>query len=420
MTFVLMCTAGAMATGAPMAAVGASTPAPGTTATTAYPPSVAIDPAVATNDPKVVRHPLRAQPHRSGPGKTALTNPAPLGYTPSQVRRYLGLSGTGGGQTVAVVTAFDAPNAESDLATFDRAFGLPAPPSFHKVDASGGTRYPRTEPGWALEAALDVQWVHAVAPAASILLVEAKSDALGNLLVAVDYAARQPGVTVISNSWGTSAEFAGQSAQDAHCALTTAVCVQATGDDGNPGGYPAYNPAVLAVGGTTLTLAADGTPTSEVGWSGSGGGVSTLVPRPTYQSSSPFPRRSIPDVSYDGDPATGVAVFSSTKVDKESGWFQMGGTSAGTPQWSGIVAVANGLRASNGKAPLVAVRAGGHPLHQALYGEVTRFAPPTLFDVISGSNGTCGAICSAQPSLDAVTGLGSPRRGIDVALSTAP
>src|ERR1700712_883181 len=203
MAFVLMCTAGAIVTGVPTAAVGVPKDPTGTAAAPAL-PSVEVDPAAGGGDPRTVRHPLRAQPHRTGPGKKALTNPAPLGYTPAQIRNYLGLTGAGAGQTVAIVPAFDAPTAEADLATFDRTFGLPAPPSFRKVDATGGTRYPHTDPGWALEAALDVQWLHAVAPAASILLVEAKSGALGELLTAVDYAARRPGLHVISHSWGTA------------------------------------------------------------------------------------------------------------------------------------------------------------------------------------------------------------------------
>jgi hypothetical protein len=243
-------------------------------------------------------------------------------------------------------------------------------------------------------------------------------------LAAVDTAARQPGVGVISNSWGHNGEFAGQADQDFHCALTTAVCVAASGDDGHPGMYPAYNPSVLAVGGTTLDLDPSGAVRSETAWSGSGGGISSSVALPAYQqglgqNGTPLPRRTIPDVSYDGDPATGVAVYSSTKVDRESGWFQMGGTSAGTPQWAAVVAVANQLRNAAGKSDLVAVRGSARPVHEAVYSAM-RNRPASLADVLSGSNGMCGAECTAGSGFDATTGLGSPRRGIDQALATSP
>src|SRR4051794_289373 len=363
-----------------------------------------------------VRHPLQLRVRVDAAGKTTITNPTPTGNKPAQMRTYLGLTGTGSGQTIAIVSAYDAPSASADLATFNKTFGLPSPPSFRKVDASGGTRYPAANPGWALETALDVQWAHAIAPAASILLVEAKSSALSDMFVALDYAAKQPGVTVISNSWGVSSEFSTEAGQDAHCALSTAACVVASGDNGNPGGYPAYNPYALAVGGTTLNLASDSSVLSESAWSGSGGGVSAFETKPSYQASTTFARRSIPDVSYDGDPATGVPVYSSTTYQQQSGWFQMGGTSIGAPQWSGIIAAANQLRKANGKASLVATRSSGFPLHSALYGA----ASGTLFDVTVGSNGTCGAICTTAPGYDAVTGLGAPRTGVDASLAAAP
>jgi len=358
-----------------------------------------------------VAHPLRLKVFGTRPDATPLlTSTVATGYTPAQVRSYLGLSGTGAGQTVAVISAYDAPNAASDLATFNKTFGLPAPPSFRKVNQSGGTKFPVVDGGWALETALDVQWVHAVAPGAAILLVEASSSALNNLLTALTYAAKQTGVTVLSNSYGTT-EFSTQAQQDYRCKLTTAVCVFSSGDNGNPGLYPATNPWALAVGGTSLGLDSAGAVTSEVAWSGSGGGVSLYAAKPSYQAASSAPRRTIPDVSYDADPATGFPVFSSTTYQSQSGWFQMGGTSAGAPQWSGVLAAANQLRKAAGKAPLVATNsAGAAPLHAALY------SSGSLADITSGSNGSCGAVCSASPGYDTVTGLGSPRSGLDVVM----
>jgi subtilase family serine protease len=338
------------------------------------------------------------------------------GYTPAQVRASLGLTGTGAGQTIAIVTAYDAPNVVRDLAVFNQAFGLPAPPSFRKVNQTGGTKMPPVNAGWALEAALDVQWAHALAPDASILLVQASSSSLLNLLTAVTYASKQPGVTVISNSWGT-AEFAKQKDQDYRCRLATAVCVVASGDNGNPGTYPATSPHVLAVGGTTLALDATGGFVSERAWSGSGGGVSLYSAKPAFQNGvTAALRRSSPDVSYGADPATGFAVYSSTPYDGQTGWFQMGGTSAGAPQWAGILASANQLRRGVGKGPLTAVTStGATPLHTALYS-----APANLRDVVTGANGTCGVVCTAGLGYDTVTGLGSPRPGLDVVLRNAP
>jgi hypothetical protein len=198
--------------------------------------------------PDGVQHPMRLAVHgRNAKAEPLLVSTTAKGYTPTQMRSYLGLSGTGAGQTIAIVSAYDAPNVVADLAVFNSTFGLPAPPSFRKVNQTGGAKLPSVNATWALETALDVQWAHAVAPAASILLVEASNSALGNLLAAVTYAASQPGVTVISGSWGTT-EFSGQHQQDHRCRLTTAVCVFASGDNGGQATYPATMPAALAGG----------------------------------------------------------------------------------------------------------------------------------------------------------------------------
>lgn len=397
------------------AGVLALTAAPPLSPAAATPPVAPVVGVAQAPGADGVRHPLRLHTHGRTPhGTPLLVSSTPGGYTPAQVRGYLGLTGTGAGQTIAVVTAYDAPRAEQDLATFNAAFGLPAPPSFRKVNQTGGTKYPSVNAGWALEAALDVQWAHAVAPGAGILLVEASSSALTNLLSAVSWAAAQPGVSVVSGSFGTT-EFARQKDQDARCRLTTGVCVFASGDGGNPGTYPATGAWALGVGGTTLRLDGAGTVLSETAWSGSGGGVSAVTPKPAFQSALSAPRRSSPDVSYAGDPATGFPVYSSTAYDGQTGWFQMGGTSAGAPQWAGVLAAANGLRKSVGKGVLAATdAAGGTPLHTALYRSTA------LGDITTGTNGTCGAVCTARSGYDTVTGLGSPRRGLDLVLRDAP
>lgn len=371
-----------------------------------------------TQGPGLARHPLFIKVHgRTPAGGPLITNTTPHGYTPAQVASYLGLSGDGAGQTVAIVDAFDDPNITADLNTFSAQFGLSlicgtagADPSnclnFTKAMPSGT---PRTDSGWSLEISLDVEWAHAVAPKASILLVEARTNSFSNLLSAIDYAA-QHGASVISNSWGAS-EFSGETSYDSHCNLANAVCTFSTGDAGNPGGYPAYNPYAVAVGGTTLSLTSGGSVTSETAWSGSGGGVSQYESRPSYQSSvNANTHRGIPDVSYDADPNTGFAVYDSVTYQSQSGWFQVGGTSAGAPQWAAIIAVADQLRVAAGQSRLAASSFAAAASIYALNGN------SALYDVTSGSNGGCGAICTAGSGYDFVTGLGSPRQGIDTAL----
>jgi hypothetical protein len=371
-----------------------------------------------TQEPGGATHPLQLRVLGRGPDASPLLAGAGVsGYTPAQVRSYLGLTGSGAGQTIAIVTAFDAPNVAKDLAVFNSTFGLPAPPSFRKVNQTGGTKYPPVDGAWALEAALDVQWAHAVAPAAHILLVEATSNTVLNLMTAVSWAAAQPGVSVVSGSFGVP-EYNGQRDHDARCRLTTAVCVFASGDGGNPAKYPATGQWALGVGGTSLSLDAAGGFLGETAWSGSGGGTSLYTPRPAFQLSTSA-RRAAPDVSYGADPAKGFAVYSSTPYMRQTGWFQMGGTSAGAPQWAGILAVANQLRKDRGKPLLAAATStGGTPLHTTLYDATFRAA--ALSDITTGSNGTCGVACTAGPGFDTVTGLGSPRRGLDVALRDAP
>lgn len=363
-----------------------------------------------------VRHPLFLKVNGLGANNQPLvTNATAVGYSPAQVRAYLGLTGTGAGQTIAVVSAYDAPNIKADLATFDAQFGLAAPPSFTKVSQTGTTNYPVANGTWALETSLDVEWAHAIAPNAAIMLIEASSSALSNMFTAIDYAAKQTGVTVITNSYGVSGEFSAEASSDSHCKLTKAVCVFASGDGGNPGGYPAYNPYVLSVGGTSLSLSSTGAVLSEAAWSSSGGGVSLYEPKPGYQSALSYGKRTIPDVSYNADPATGFAVYDSTPYQTQTGWFQVGGTSAGAPQWAAVIADADELRKAAGKATFIAWNSGtgATPLHSAVY------ALSGLYDVTTGTNGTC-AVCSAGAGFDAVTGRGSPRVGVDVALKAAP
>ena len=379
---------------------------------------VAVDPPGLAGD-QGIHHPLCLKV--SGFDVTGMplvtASPTPVGYVPSTITNYLGLSATGTGQTIAIVDAFDDPNIAADLATFDTTFGLPAPASFKKVTQTGATTgYPTADANWALEIALDVEWAHAIAPGAGILLVEAKSASFADMDTAISYAAKQTAVTVISNSWGAT-EFSGETTLDTYCKQSAKLCVFATGDNGNPGTYPAYSPYVLAVGGTTLNVGTNGAVSSEVAWSGSGGGVSVYESKPTFQSFTTQTKRGTPDVSFDADPATGFAVYDSYPYSGQSGWFQMGGTSAGAPAWSAIVAVADQLRKAAGKAVLTGTSSKSlYMANTDVYGLTSGLA-----DISSGpTNGACGAICTPIAGFDFVTGKGSPRPGIDLALKAAP
>src|SRR6266702_5826893 len=204
---------------------------------------------------------------------------SPTGLSPATIKSVYGFltSGTAGaGKTIAIVDAYDDPSAETDLGVFSSQYGLPgcttANGCFAKVNQSGGTSYPRKDAGWALEISLDVQWAHAIAPGAKILLVEASSNSFANLLAAEDYAKTH--AEYVSNSWGAS-EFSGESAYDGHFAQTGVSFFVSSGDAGLPAEYPSASPNVISVGGTTLTFGPTGALASETGWSSSGGGCSS-------------------------------------------------------------------------------------------------------------------------------------------------
>ena len=341
-----------------------------------------------------------------------MATPGPTGFTPAQIRHAYGLDqisfgGTpadGRGTTIAIVTAYDSPNIAADLATFNATFGIPAPPSFQKVNQTGGKTLPAFNASWSTETCLDVQWAHAIAPGASILLVEARSNATADMLAAVKYARSAPGVVAVSMSWG-QAEYAGETAHDV--TFTTPAghspvsFFAASGDWGAPGIYPAMSPNVVAVGGTSLTLGKGGV-ALESAWGRSGGGVSAYEARPSYQAGvvmQTTTKRANPDVALVSDPATGLAVCDSKANGAKTPWAAYGGTSIAAPQWAGIAAIVAQGRALRGAAPLD----GRKELLPALYS-----LPAADFrDIVSGSsNGT--PRLAAGPGYDLVTGRGSP------------
>lgn len=359
-----------------------------------------------------------------GGGTSTSSSRPPTGNFPSVISQAYGfnqiafssngttVTGDGSGQTIAIVDAYNDPNIASDLATFDTQFGLAAPPSLTVLNQNGSsTALPSTSASWAQEISLDVEWAHAMAPGAKIVLVEANSSSLSDLLTAVTTAAHQRGVSVVSMSWGTT-EFASETTYDSTFNVPGVTFVASSGDSGGIQGaeWPAASPNVLSVGGTTLTTASGGAYAAESAWSGissgSGGGVSRYESTPTYQQGTlpvTLTGRSTPDVSYNANPATGFAVYDSLAYQGAVGWLQVGGTSAGTPQWAALVAIANQGRVLNqlGTLGSQATLTGLYGLAGTLYQQT----PSSVFhDITSGYN----AAGSASLGLDRVTGLGSP------------
>ncbi|HVT89086.1 MAG TPA: S53 family peptidase [Tepidisphaeraceae bacterium] len=354
------------------------------------------------------------------------------GYTPAEIKSAYGfdlinfgsIKGDGAGQTIAIVDAYNNPNIASDLHVFDTQFGLADPPSFKQVSQTGGsTNSIATEAGWAYEIALDVEWAHAIAPKANILLVEAKNSSLNNLLAAVDYARKADGVSVVSLSWGTT-EFMSQTSYDSYFTTPAGhqnvTFVAASGDDGAAWGpeWPASSTNVLSVGGTTLNIDSSGDYSSESAWRYSTGGTSRYETRPTYQNGvSTTAGRSSPDVSYNADPNTGFAVYDSLAYyDGTAGWSVVGGTSAGAPQWAALVAIADQGRAIGGMGTLSST--GTLTTLYGLYSNSATYAAD-FNDVATGSSTSGGfgfrrrfgapAGSSAIAGYDRITGLGSPK-----------
>ncbi|WP_104012372.1 S53 family peptidase [Burkholderia anthinoferrum] len=339
--------------------------------------------------------------------KSRASTAAIAGLTPALTRHAYGfdtIANQGDGMVVAIVDAYDHPKIESDLGVFSNAFSLPACTSsngcFTKVYARGGR--PRTDSGWALEISLDVEWVHAIAPKAKILLVEAASASFNDLLAAVDVAVKR-GASVVSMSFGGN-EFSSETGFDSHFNAPGVTFVASSGDSGTGTEYPAASPYVVSVGGTTLSSDTAGNYIGEAAWSGSGGGVSGIEAEPAGQTAWPVPvagKRGVPDVSYDANPSSGFAVYDSVAYQGQAGWFQVGGTSAGAPQWAALVAIANSLRAAAGKKALSGTYDTLYTVGKTAYGS-------DFHDVTTGSNGNCGSICNAAGGYDYVTGLGSP------------
>ncbi|PXW99435.1 hypothetical protein C7444_101265 [Sphaerotilus hippei] len=381
---------------------------------------------------------------------TLATSTTATVYTPAQIRAAYGYptlaaTGTtlsadqaasfGSAQTIYIVNAYHHPNVAKDLAVFNQKFGLPtcttttlsastrlplATPAsgsgcaltiaYASTKAGLASSAPKYNAGWASEIALDVQWAHAVAPMARIVLIEAVDASVNSLLSAIQLAAKM-GPGVVSMSFGAS-EGTWTSQVDGVFKASGLSYVAASGDNGTQMNWPAVSGSVLSVGGTTLSYAS-GSARSETTWSGSGGGTSAYVAMPSYQGAvsvpgknGSSPKRAGPDVASNADPYSGHYVYLTASGATTGTWYVFGGTSAGAPQWAAGLAIANARRARAGKAVL------GQP-HPALYqgiAAVSATYAAALLDITTGSNGSC-TTCSAVTGYDLATGLGSPNAG---------
>lgn len=322
----------------------------------------------------------------------------PAGYSPTQIRHAYGfdkISGKGAGQKIALIDAYGNPNIQNDLKIFDEKFKLPAVNL--KIYYPQG-KIKKGQQAWALETSLDVEWAHAVAPQAEIILVIAATATYADLLSAVDYAVNL-GATQVSMSWGSS-EFAGETSYDFHFNTTKAAFFASSGDSGSGVQWPAASPSVIGVGGTTLHLNAAGDITEpEVAWTDSGGGISAFETESNFQHQDEVLGRGVPDVSLNSDPSTGYAIYDSVSYDGQSGWIQIGGTSAAAPQWAAISAIVNGLRTSSLGSFDSALYTLASPANLSSYFQ----------DITSGCNGAPSATTCAQTGYDFVTGLGTPQ-----------
>jgi subtilase family serine protease len=351
---------------------------------------------------------------------------------------------TGKGQTIVIIDSFGSPTIAADLHTFDVGYGLPDPPSFQVLSPLGTVPFnPKNSDmvNWAEETSLDVEWAHALAPGANIVLMTSPvSETEGvqgmpEFLALEQYALNHHLGKIISQSWGATENTLFSSAGQQvfanferfyQSAASQHVTVFAAAGDGGSSNvdangktysfptvlFPASSPWVTAVGGTSLRASTSGNYQSETVWNDSdgagGGGVSQVFKEPGYQKLN-LPssvqsvlngHRGIPDIAYNADPSTGVPIYVGFLPQHKNGYYIFGGTSAGAPQWAGIIADANQL--------------AGHPLgflNTALYQLGNSNAAHSSFhDVTAGNNGLNRVPgYKATSGWDLASGWGSPQ-----------
>lgn len=329
---------------------------------------------------------------RQADGLTPLAS-SPTGLNPADLQSAYNLSASGGsGQTIAIVDAYDDPNAESDLAVYRSYFGLPACTTanscFKKVNQNGGTSYPSPDVGWAEEISLDLDMASAICPKCKILLVEASSASFLNLGTAVNRAVTM-GANTISNSYGGS-ESSIETIYASYYNHPGVVITASSGDSGYGVEVPAAYNTVVAVGGTSLSRSSNARGWSETAWSGAGSGCSRYISKPSWQKDTGCSRRTVADVSAVADPNTGVSVYDT--YGDVGGWLKFGGTSVSSPIIASVYALAGNASSINAPSSLYSASSSN------------------FYDVISGSNGSCGGsyLCTAKSGYDGPTGRGTP------------
>jgi subtilase family serine protease len=326
----------------------------------------------------------------------------PGGYSPAQVQKAYGFPANyqGAGETIAIIDSGDDPNIEADLNVFSAQYGLPACTTangcFSKVFSDGSQ--PPGDSGWAIETSLDVEWAHAMAPQAKIMLVE--SEDASSLWWGVPFAASLH-ASVISMSWG-GGEFNTETSFDSFFFQGINIPMfAAIGDSGAGVWYPASSPYITGVGGTQMNVDGNNNWGTEIAWNGSGGGVSAYETEPAFQTGYVIPQangmRGTPDITYNGSGSTPYAVYDSYN---EGGWLQVAGTSAGTPQWAALAA--DMMSAKKGKF---------NNFNASLYSVGREYSLALVHDIVSGSNGSCSYYCATRGGYDYVSGMGSPQAG---------
>jgi subtilase family serine protease len=372
-------------------------------------------------------------------------------YSPQEIQDAYGLTPilnagyTGAGETIIIVDSFGSPTILQDLQTFDADYGLPDPPSFTLLAPLGTVPFDPTntdQVGWAFETTLDVEWAHAMAPGANIVLLTSPVSenegvqGMPEFLFLERYALNLQLGKIISQSWGatenTLLTSAGRQVFEdfesfyQEAAQQNVTVLASAGDSGSANQqidgttyypfptviFPASSPLVTAVGGTSLYADTSGKYQSETVWNNSlgagGGGVSQQFTEPLYQKLLPNSvqqafgnYRGIPDVAYNADPKTAILVYAGF-LPGAAGYYFIGGTSEGSPQWAGIIAEANQL--------------AGHPLgflNLKLYSLNALVGQSQFFhDITVGNNSFSGVPgYAATTGWDLATGWGTPNLG---------
>ena len=362
------------------------------------------------DDKKEYSNDLRIAHHLFVINESQAGSDEPLGETPASIRAVYYSGPIGGSGVIAIISAFNYPTALADFNTFSMEFGLPMETStnalaatntvFQVINARGIP--PALDAGWAMESALDIEWAHAMAPMAKIVLVQSASNTFLDLFQAVDVANAIPNVKQVSMSWG-GAEFSAETSFDSHLKNPGVTYLAGAGDVGGQTLYPSVSQYVVSAGGTKINRNSSEIFICETGWVNGGGGPSIFVPIPSYQASQPTVAakcgkyRGTPDVAFDADMASGVAFYDSTPYHGLSGWLTIGGTSLSTPCWAGIL---NFINSYTGLQPVSTADTLTH-----LYGVIGSIYYTKCFnDIVCGTAGSF----SCTTGWDFVTGLGSP------------